>query len=746
MSMIDAVRQAIGQSGGVPRREFLKLTGLAGGGVVLAAVTPRSLAQAEEGAQGAQEVELNAFIQLSTDGTITIYSSNPEMGQGIKTALPMIVAEEMGARWEDVRVLQSAVDEERFGGQGAGGSTTIPRTWDEMRRLGASAREMLISAGALVMELPRDELKAADSQVAHSAGRAMSFGQLATLAAQQEVPDPATLVFKARDEYTILGTSVSGVDNRKLATGVALFGIDTRVPDMLYGAYQKCPTIGGKVVSANLDEIKAIAGIVDAWLVSGNDNPRELLDGVAIVGTNTHAVFKAKRQLEVVWDEEDASRDSWNLLVAHGRSLHGTRGKDLIIDKGDVDAQFDDPDNTTVEAFYEFPFVSHFCLEPMNTTAHYKPGSGGEKDSLELWIPTQFPGRGIQIANQMFGLDEDRVTVHQMRLGGSFGRRTSSEYICEAITMSKRVNAPVKHTWTREDSVRHDFFRVGGFQSVKAAVNPEGQLVAFEDHFMGMQVDGRPVSGSRFAATEFPMQNIDNAYASKTMFGINTPCGPWRAPGSNTTAFVTQSFLDEVAHAAGRDYVEFLLEILGEPRWFEEGNIRSLNTGRAANVIRLAAEKSGWGRQLPSGSGLGLAFYFCHAAHVAEVAEVSVDANKHLTVHKVTVAVDVGPIINMSGATSQVEGSVIDGLSTMMGQKITMEGGRIQQSNFHDYPVLRIPDAPRVDIHFIQSDYAPTGLGEPALPPLAPAVGNAIFAATGHRVRKMPLADEGYTI
>ena len=253
----------------------------------------------------------------------------------------------------------------------------------------------------------------------------------------------------------------------------------------------------------------------------------------------------------------------------------------------------------------------------------------------------------------MFGLDEDRVTVHQMRLGGSFGRRTSSEYICEAITMSKRVNAPVKHTWTREDDVRHDFFRVGGFQSVKAAVNPAGQLVAFEDHFMGMQVDGRPVSGSRFAATEFPMQNIDNAYASKTMFGINTPCGPWRAPGSNTTAFVTQSFLDEVAHAAGRDYVEFLLEILGEPRWFEEGNIRSLNTGRAANVIRLAAEKSGWGRQMPSGSGLGLAFYFCHAAHVAEVAEVSVDANKHLTVHKVTVAVDVGPIINMSGATSQ---------------------------------------------------------------------------------------------
>ena len=327
MSMIDEIRQAIQGRVGIPRRDFLKLTGVAGGGVMLAAVAPGALAQAGQNAEDAAEVELNAFIQLSTDGTITIYSSNPEMGQGIKTALPMIVAEEMGARWEDVRVLQSPVDEESFGRQGAGGSTTIPRTWDEMRRLGASAREMLISAGALVMELPRDELKAAESQVAHGTGRAMSFGQLATLAAQQEVPDPATLVFKPRDEYTILGSSVSGVDNRKLATGEALFGIDTRVPDMLYGAYQKCPTIGGRVVSANLDEIRAMPGIVDAWLVHGNDNPRELLDGVAVVGSNTHAVFKAKRQLEVVWDEEDASRDSWNLLVAHGRSLHGSRGQ-----------------------------------------------------------------------------------------------------------------------------------------------------------------------------------------------------------------------------------------------------------------------------------------------------------------------------------------------------------------------------------------------------------------------------------
>jgi isoquinoline 1-oxidoreductase beta subunit len=445
-------------------------------------------------------------------------------------------------------------------------------------------------------------------------------------------------------------------------------------------------------------------------------------------------------------DESTASTDTWAELVKTGEALHGKRGPEEVVDKGDVNAAFADPANTTLEAFYQYPFIAHLCMEPMNTTAHYRSGSGSAPDTLELWIPTQMPARAYGPVKALFGLEQDQVTIHQMRLGGSFGRRVYSEYVCEATEISKRVGAPVKLTWTREDDVRHDFYRVGGFQSVKAAVNAEGQLVAFEDHFIGMQRNGRPVSGSRFSASEFPIQNIANAYASKTMLDIGTPCGPWRAPGSNTTAFVTQSFLNEVAIAAERDYVEFLLEILGEPRWFDEGNIRSLNTGRAAAVIRKAASAAGWGRQMPAGKGLGLAFYFCHAAHVAEVAEISVDDNRNLTVEKVTVAVDVGPIINMSGARSQVEGSVIDGLSAMAAQQITMTNGQIDQSNFHDYRVLRMPAAPVVDIHFIQSDFSPTGLGEPALPPLAPAVGNAVFAANGHRIRKMPISEEGYTL
>lgn len=747
-SLVDAVDKAV-RAGVLTRRGFLATIGLAGGGLVLASVGARA---AEEDQMLVASEELNAFIQVSPTGEITIYSANPEMGQGIKTALPMIIAEELGAKWEDVNVLQSPVDEDRFGNQRAGGSTTIPRTWDQMRRMGASAREMFISAGSLVMERPREELKTGNSRVTHISGDYLTFGQLATLAAKQDVPDPDDLVFKSREDYTIIGTSVSGVDNLVIATGAASFGIDTRVPGMLYAAYHKCPTIGGLVQSANLEEVKRLPGVVDAFVIRGNDNPRELLDGVAIVGRNTHAVFSAKQRLQVQWDTSRASDDSWTGLVAEAKKLHGTRGDDEVIDKGDVQAAFSNADNTVLEAFYEFPFVAHLCMEPMNCTAHYTKadkraaGEGADQDRLEIWAPTQGAARVFQIAETMFGLSKDQVTVHQPRLGGSFGRRVYREYLAEAIEISKRMAAPVKLTWTREDDIRHDFFRAGGFQSVKGAVSPTGELVAFEDHFMGMEKDGNAVSGSRFSATQFPLLNVDNAYASKTMFDIDTPCGPWRAPGSNTTAFVIQSFLDELAHAGGRDYLDFLLEVMGEPIWFDEGNIRSLNTGRAAGVIKLAAEKAGWGRQLPPGRGLGLAFCFSHAAHVAEVAEVSVDQNRKLTVHEVTVAVDVGPIINLSGALSQVEGAVIDGLSTMMGQKITFENGAVEQSNFHDYQVLRIEDAPRVNTHFIESDFRPTGLGEPALPPLAPAVGNAIFAATGHRVRKMPLSEEGYTI
>jgi len=723
------------------RRSFLKLSGLSCGGFALAIYLPESAANGVAVPGGTQ---LNAFVNIATDGRVTIYASNPDMGQGVKTSIPMIVAEELGAKWSDVAVLQAPVNRAQFGEQRAGGSTTTPRCFDQMRRVGATARQMLIGAAAAKLNMPASEFKTHDSHVVHvPTGRKLKFGDLALLAAKQPIPEAAALKFKDRKEYTLIGTAVSGVDNPAIVTGKPLFGIDTQVPGMLYAAYQKSPRVYGKATSANLAEIKALPGVVDAFIVAGNGEKNGLLSGVAIVGKSTWAVFSAKQKLKVEWDESSASRDSWTSLVDQAKSLANRQGA-TVAARGDVDAQFATPGNKTIAGFYTYPFVYHACLEPMNCTAHFKEGA---KPTVEVWAPTQAPERIAPMAQKLFGVPTENVTVHQTRLGGGFGRRGSIEFTAEAIAISQRVKAPVKLTWTRQDDIDGDYFRVGGFQSLKGAVDKNGKLVAWDNHFIGMSHEGESASGSNFAPTEFPMLNLANVRGTRTNLPIKTPTGSWRAPGANSMSWPIQSFIHELAHAAGRDHVEFLLEMMGEPRWFEQGNVRSLNTGRAAAVIKLAAEKAGWGKPMPKGRGLGLAFHFCHAAHVAEVAEVSVDANKKLIVHKVTAAVDIGtPVINLSGATAQVEGSIIDGLSTMLGLEITMEDGRMQQSNYHQYPMLRIANAPAVAVHFIQSDFAPTGVGEPALPPLAPAIGNAIFAATGHRIRTMPISKEGFSV
>ena len=726
----------------ITRRGLLQLAGLAGGGLILASAAPNLLANELGTLVGSGE--LNAFVRLSSDGTITIYSARPDMGQGVKTSLPMIVAEEMGAKWSDVVVLQSSVSK-KYGAQWAGGSMSIASSFDQMREMGASAREMLIGAASEFLELPPSEFNVSNSEVIHSSGKKLSFGELAARAARQPVPKSGSLVFKDKDDYTIIGTSVSGVDNIEIVTGLALFGIDTEVPDMLYAAYYKCPAIGGDIVEANLEDIRKLPGIVDAFIIKGNGNERQLLSGVAVVGDSTWAVFDAEKKLKIIWDNSNASKDSWSGLVETAKKLEGGEGDNLVYNKGDVVQAFADKSNKIIEGSYSYSFVAHLCLEPMNCTASYRFGSGGEEDSIEIWAPTQSPSSIAPAIKEMYGIEQDRIIVNVTRMGGGFGRRFSSEFVFEAAEISRHMRCPIKLTWTREDDIQHDYFRAGGFQRLKGAIDSKGKLIAWDQHYIGMSRNAKPTPGSRFSRNEFPLPYLSNARGTSTLLEIGTPCGPWRAPGANTHAFVVQSFIHELAHLAGRDHLEFLLEMFGERPELSSRKMRSLNTRRAALVTRLAAEKAGWGRALKDGRGLGLAFHFSHAGHIAEVAEVSVDARKKLTVHKVTVAVDVGPIINVSGALAQVEGSVIDGLSALIGQRITMEDGQIEQSNLHDYPVLRISAAPEVDVHFIESNNPPTGLGEPALPPLAPAVGNAIFAATGQRVRNMPLTTEGYS-
>jgi len=738
------------------RRNFLKASALAGGGLMLE-LNLGATASAQELGTLVGSKELNVYVQIASDGKITIYSATPEMGQGVKTTLPMIIAEEMGAKWEDIEVLDAPLDAGKFGMQGAGGSTSIPRNFDTMRKMGASAREMLIGAASESMEVERQELQARDSKVIHTSGESLTFGELAALAVKQPVPDPETLSFKDPRSYTIIGTTVGGVDNLVIATGQSQFGIDVDVPGMKYASYTRCPRIGGIALSFNETEIKKLPGISQAFILEPDDRAgiasmgflkglAVLRGGVAIVGEDTWSVLDAKSKLKVKWDESDASHDDWEQMVEQAQKIAQLDNGKITLDAPDVDSALGDPNNQALESFYRFPYVAHVCMEPMNCTVDFRKGSGAQPDTMELWIPSQFPGQVKEIAENMLGVKKENVKVNPTRMGGGFGRRAVHDFASEAMAISHRAGVPVKLTWTRTDDIHNDFFRVGGFQNMKAAVDESGKLAAWDQHYIGFAKNGNPVIGSGLRGNEFPMVALGNARVSQSMMPVITPCGAWRAPGSNTNAFVEQSFLHELSVLAGRDHVEFLLELMGSRRWIKEGDVNSLNTGRAIDVIKLASEIARWGRSMPKGTGLGLSFYFCHAAHVAEVAEVSVDANRNFRVHKVTVAVDVGPIINMSGATSQVQGSVIDGLSTMAMQQITMEDGIIQQDNFDQYPVMRIGATPEVDVHFIQSDNRPTGLGEPALPPLAPAITNAIFAATNVRIRSMPLSGQGYKL
>ncbi len=731
----------------IDRRKFLLLTGFSGLAIGLVGFGTAANAASPERTDKSQDAQINSYVHIETNGRIVIFAPNPDVGQGVKTSLPMIVAEELDADWEQVHIDLAAIDPKVYGMQVAGGSRSVFSRWAELRKMGAMARAMLLQAAAAQLGVAEAELTTANSAVIHaSSGRVVPYADLAAAAATMPVPKESDLVYKKPADYRILGKRITNTDAEAIARGLPLYGIDVSVPDMVYATYVKCPSIGGKPKSANLEDIKAMPGVVDAFVLDGTrDIPTfdplgdQVSPGVAIVAKSTWQAFKARRKLKVEWDLSTASTDDSDQISNQARAIAAEPGSKVLVDKGNVESAFSSADQL-LESFYSTGFLSHAQLEPENCTVFYRG------NAVEAWAPSQTPPAVAAGIVKLLGVAPEQVTVHQVRAGGGFGRRLENDYAREAALISRHVTAPVKLQWMREDDMAFDYYRPPAYYSFKGALTG-GRLNAWRTHVVSVSADGEtPNRDAKYPTIFFPEKVLPNYKVTNSMVRSQTPTGPMRAPISNSYAFAEQSFIHELAVAAGRDHLEFLVETLGKPQWTDEGNAGAVNTGRAIDVIREVGKNAGWGRTLPRGRALGLSFYFSHRSHVAEIAEVSVDDKTRVKIHKVWVVADIGSVINMSGAEGQCQGSVIDGISMMARQHISIKQGRIEQTNFHQYPLLKMGQRPEIDVQFLQTDNVPTGMGEPALPPVAAAVCNAIYTATGQRIRRLPIISEGFEI
>ena len=720
-------------AGGVGRREFLRVSAVAGGGMLLALYAGPLRARAVAAEPSTGDFVPSAWVRITRDGAVTIMAQNPEIGQGVKTMLPMIIADELDVAWKRVTVEQAGLDPEHYRNQYAGGSTATPSHWMPMRRVGAAARTMLVAAAARTWSVPAAECETASGVVWHRAsGKRLTYGELVDRAATSAPPDLERVELKDRKDFKIIGTRVPGVDNHAIVTGKPLYGIDVTRPGMLYAVFEKCSVFGGKVAGANLDEIKAQPGVKRAFVVDGGPMLGGLLGGVAIVADSWWAAQSARSRLKVTWTEGPTAGQSSGGYARQAAVLARQAPQRTLHRDGDVDAGLGRA-ATVVEAEYFYPFIAHATLEPQNCTAHYRNGQ------LEIWAPTQTPASGRALVSRTLGLAESGITIHLTRSGGGFGRRLNNDYMVECAWIAREIGVPVKLLWTREDDIQHDFYRPAGFHYLRGGVDASGKLIAWRDHFISFGEGERSAPSADIAADEFPAGFVPNFSLDVSLMPLGVPTGALRAPRSNGLAFVFQSFIDELAHAAGRYAVQFRRDLLAGA-----GAGRAMDPGRMRGVLDLAAEKAQWGRRtLPRGTGMGVAFHFSHRGYFAEVVQATVSRKGEVRVDHVWIAGDVGSqIINRSNAESQAQGAAIDGISQALGQEITIERGRTVQSNFHDFVLLRMPQAPPVEVYFAETEFPPTGLGEPALPPVIPALCNAIFAATGKRVRALPLAKQ----
>ena len=704
------------------RRMFLK----AGGALVIAFFVPTAIRRAladDVSAAAKKPVSPNAFIRIAPDESVTILLKHSEMGQGVWTSIPMVIAEELGCDWSRVRVEHAPAAPEyahtTFGMQMTGGSTSTWESFDQLRTAGATAREMLIAAGAKQMGVAPGDCRAENGYVVHGE-RKLSYGALASAAAK--LPAPAEVKLKDASSWTLIGKPTRRLDSKAKVTGKAEFGMDVKRPGMLVAVVVRSPVFGGTVKSFDATKAKAIPGVIDAVQVPS---------GVAVLAQHFWAARQGRDALVVAWDEGAGATLSTAGMREQYRKLAATPGKTAKA-AGDVDATLKNAP-AAIEAEYEVPFLAHAPMEPLNCTVSIG------KDGCDIWTGTQFQSVDQRIAAEMLGIKPEQVRIHTTFLGGGFGRRATpkSDFVSEAVAVAKATGKTVKVVWTREDDIRGGYYRPMWLSRLRAALGEDGKPVAWSHTIVGQSI----LAGTPFAAAMIKDgldgTSIEGAADSPYLAAIpahrvdlHSPESPvtvlwWRSVGHSHTAFVVESFVDELAAAAKQDPLEYRRALLPKD-------------SRERRALDLAAEKFGWGKPLPKGHAAGLAVHESFGSFVAQIAEVSIEDNKP-RVHRVVCAIDCGPVVNPLTVEAQMQSGIVFGLSAALHGEITLKDGRTEQSNFHDYPALRLAEMPNIEVHIVPSTDKMGGCGEPGTPPIAPAVANAVFAATGRRLRQLPL-------
>lgn len=744
------------------RRSFLRVGVAATGGLLVGVglpgrgASPREAAAADPSGTVSAHADgsgppfaPHAFVRIDPDGTVTLTAPRPEMGQGVRTALPMLVAEELEVDWRAVRVEQADLDEAyaAYGGQEmgqyVGGSASVRRSWEPLRRAGAVARALLVTAAAREWGVEPASCRAERGEVLHPpTGRRLPYGALAEAASRLDPPEPATVPLKDPADFTLVGTPRGNVDAPDIVVGEARFGLDVRVPGMLYAAVARAPTFGAGVRSFAADAALALPGVrrvvpidADAFPDFPPNSPKPP-NGVAVLADSTWAALQGRDALEVDWGggagDESTDRFWRRCEEALGRPPDRVLREDGAFDRAYGEA------GTRREAEYRVPFLAHAPMEPLSCTARV------EASGCELWAPTQNPASAREAAALVTGLPPEAVTVHPVRMGGSFGRRFYSDFVAEAAHLAAAAGAPVQVVWSREDDVRHGLYRPAALHRLRAAPGADGLPVAWSHRMANasrarhLRRGGEPGDGE-LSAGDFPAGFVPHFRLGYSEVESAIPRGQWRAIRYSASVFVLESFVDELAALAGRDPLAYRLALLERRGAAPAGRLDAGRTRRLRRVLELAARRAGWESRPPTGRARGIAGSYANGAFVAHVAEASVDDAGRPRVHRVVSAVDCGFAVNPDGVRAQVEGSVAMGISAALGEEITVRDGRVVQGNFDTYRILRIDRMPEVEVHVVPSDEPPSGVGEGALPPAIPAVTNAISAAAGIRVRELPL-------